>query len=96
MGEKREKTATRYPYSPIPSSPFFRRPQAFPLVPFTKLSIRYPHGKMGEIESIRPYPEIRVLRRRAVWTISDQGTAAHCEHRAVDKRSTSVPESVIV
>ena len=38
MGGKREKNATRYPWSPIPFPPFFRRARAFPFVPFTKLS----------------------------------------------------------
>ena len=28
MGGKRGENATRYPYSPIPFSPFSRRPQA--------------------------------------------------------------------
>ena len=36
--EKREKNATRHPYSPIPFPPFLRRPH--PLVPFTKRSNR--------------------------------------------------------
>ena len=65
MREKWEKNATRYPCSPIPFSPFFRRPQTFPLIPFTKLSIWFPDGKMGEIESIHGYPKIRVPRRLA-------------------------------
>ena len=65
MGEKWEKNATGHPCSPIPFFPFFRRAQTFPLVPLTKLSIRYPDGKMGEIESIGGYPTIRVPRRLA-------------------------------
>ena len=37
------------PESEVPES---RRPQAFPLVPFTTLSLRHPDGKRGEIERI--------------------------------------------
>ena len=72
MGEKKpEENATRYPFPP-----FFGRRQTVPLVPFTKLSVRYPGGKMGEIENVHKYPKIRVPRRFAVgfhWALRANG-----------------------
>ena len=35
---------------PNPMPPLFRRPQTFQLVPYTKLSVRYPDGERKKIE----------------------------------------------
>ena len=64
-GRRRREKCDEIPLFPNPISPFFRRPQTSPLIPFTKLRIRYPDGKMGEIESICGRPKIGVPRRLA-------------------------------
>ena len=38
LGEKWEKSGTRYPFTTVPFSPFFRRLKTFPTVPFGKIS----------------------------------------------------------
>ena len=45
--------------------PHFPEAADLPISSLTKPSIRYPNGKMGEIESIHGYPKIRLLRRLA-------------------------------
>ena len=72
---KQVENGTRYRFPP-----FFRRPPTFPVVHFTRLGIRYPDRKMGEIESIRGYPEIR-----AHWRLEQSAPPSchrHC-HQVV-------------
>ena len=89
MGEKREKNAMRYPCSPIPLSPFFRRPETFPLLPLTKQSIRHPDGSGGNREctwvrrfgSLGGLPAVRIHSREASWGGGGQDHDSACRGR---------------